>query len=395
MQLPETKTELKGVSTADSQKFYEMLLDAKNSVTAHNLFDLSEQLLITQKNSAQQSLENLWELKKNLNGKVGNATLEILINHYQSKMDKVRNREDQMRKIGADSRKLLEQKRSRDSEIARVSQSIDETQKSLNELQQKLEKLKVRQQELLLIESELKKQLQENETSVVNSLYEIIISDPSVLPQPDEAPAEDRTVADSPAHPGEPEVQNRAEAQPFESPIPQDEFVEQQPQDEPEQFQQQQSEDKAIAMQTLAITRSVKVQLPKSVVRTKSGKVLGEYFYMQSQDKPQRKYIFNTAFLAMQLARFLAGGQADKMHNLRFDLIRMCEDCIKRCKSDRRIQLPVCTNEVVNSKSLRALHASLQARQIDDVRQFTSKLNAKLNALAANLSELLKEQLVL
>jgi hypothetical protein len=121
--------------SVDSNKFYTILLDAKAAAVSENMCDITEKLLIREKDNAKTALDHLWNLKKNL-FKEKNGTIDLLINFYQDKMDVLRNKEEHLKKVSRDSRNLLEERRKHDEEIAMLSNRYRSAQKnSTNSMQ--------------------------------------------------------------------------------------------------------------------------------------------------------------------------------------------------------------------------------------------------------------------
>ena len=162
-------------STTDVNRFYSILLDARSVKVAANMYDIAEKIINGEKDNAKTALDQLWALKKNLMGEK-NGTIDLLINYYQDKIDILRAKEEHIKKVARDSRGLLEDKRKKDEEIASVKQQIGDCTREIRELNAKLEKLNVKEQELVLIEEQLKKELNVNENEIVNGLYEIILA---------------------------------------------------------------------------------------------------------------------------------------------------------------------------------------------------------------------------
>ncbi len=140
-------------SSTDTNKLYSILLDTQASTTSDNIYDITEKLLNNEKNSAKIALEQLWTLKKNLD-ESEQGTVDILINFYQEKLDILRSKEKHINKVSKDSRELLQEKRNRDTEIAIVTQEIEECKNEIDRLSNKMKELKVKVQELILIENQ-------------------------------------------------------------------------------------------------------------------------------------------------------------------------------------------------------------------------------------------------
>lgn len=372
------------ISSPDSNRFYSILLDARASAVSENMFDIAEKLLLNEKDNAKVSLEKLWSLKKSLQGDVGVATIEMLIQHYQDKLDVLRSREERIRGISKDSRKLLEDKRARDAEIATVKQNLAECSKQFTELKDKLHKLSVREQELTLIDTQLSKELQVNENEVVNGLYEIILANHQEMLQAEEATQQIPLESHAPLAPlSLPPEEALTEAielgelsEPFEihAPAPP-------------------APEYDSARVIAAVQQLPPAPFPKSVVKTTRGRIIGEYFYDSRAYKDKRHYIFNSRFFfenSMAAVKSLRAHFDQERYN---DLIQMAQDAAKRVTQNENIHFEVSTNEILNHKSLKELLGLLKVRSWDELERFANRLGAKIGALSTNYQIVLKEQM--
>ncbi|MBD3322732.1 MAG: hypothetical protein GF350_16640, partial [Chitinivibrionales bacterium] len=267
-------------STMDSNRLYSILLDARASSISENIYDVSEKIITHEKENAKEVLEKLWTLKKNMQeGDAG--TIELLIQHYQSKLDVLRGKEEHIRKVSKDSRGLLEEKRQKDSEIATVKQEVEDCTAEIETLTAKLEKAKVKEQELTLIENQLKKELKINENEIVNGLYEIILpqgeiraveSDPGENDAESESgqvhPAEQETGPAIPADSGENDDNDATDT----IQIPHPDIID----DVEEPVEKSPDEIHALYEQ---VEKDDSERFPRSVVKTTRGVVIGEYYY--------------------------------------------------------------------------------------------------------------------
>jgi hypothetical protein len=375
------------ISSADSNRFYSILLDARASAVSENMFDVAEKLLLNEKDNAKVSLEKLWSLKKSLQGDVGVATIEMLIQHYQDKLDVLRSREERIRGISKDSRKLLEDKRARDAEIATVKQNLAECTKQFTELKDKMHKLAVREQELTLIDTQLSKELKVNENEVVNGLYEIILANHQETLQAEEAtqqmPLEPLEPLSAPSLQVQEALTEAIElpelpelSEPFEihAPLPP-------------------SPEYDSARVIAAVQQLPPAPFPKSVVKTTRGRIIGEYFYDSRAYKDKRHYVFNSRFFfenAMASVKSLRAHFDQERYN---DLIQMTQDAVKRVTQNQNIHFEVSTNEILNHKSLKELLGLIKVRSWDELERFASRLGAKIGALNGNYQIVLREQM--
>ncbi|KMQ50958.1 hypothetical protein CHISP_2100 [Chitinispirillum alkaliphilum] len=361
-------------SSVDSNKFYSILLDARAADIAENMYDIAEKLLRSEKENAKLALDQLWTLKKNVLNDDAGGTVDMLIEHYQEKMDVLRYKEEHLKGVSKDSRSLLEQKQKSDEEIATVKQQIDDCTKSIKELNDKLSGLKTREQELLLIEQQLKKELCGNESEIVNGLYEIILPQTSPDEQLNLKLKENPAVKD---------VEHSASQTP--TPPHQECFVPDSSEQNDQLVQSNSAEEKDEFPEY--------VRFPKSVVKTVGGSVIGEYYYDSGVYKNERHYIFNSTFFSEQLNSYI------KCLNRKFDqtmyseMQQMIQDAWKRVTENNNIHFEISTNEILNEKSLKQLWADIKVKSFEKAEWFGSKLKAKLETLGVNYNCMLQEQM--
>ncbi len=357
-------------STADSNRLYSILLDARASTVTENMYDVTEKLLGNEKENAKLALDQLWKLKKNMHAQSDTATIDLLIKFYQDKLDILRNKEEHIKKVSKDSRTLLEEKRKKDSEIASVNQQIQEATEEISRLSEQLHKAKVKEQELILIEEQLKKELAGNENEIINGLYEIILAHQPVI-EPDEEPSSPEPQGISSTSAPQAEIAE-APADPLDEETAQIESVH------------------ALYRQLESPQSSI---FPKSVVKTTRGLVIGEYYYDPQALKNKRHYVFNSIFFMEQLAvgvqnlrqRFDPAGHTEMM--------QMIEDARQRITGSTNLHFEISTNEIVNGKSLQDLYRCAREKDFTEVVSFCRRLHAKISALGNNYKAMLREQI--
>jgi hypothetical protein len=416
--LPDTMFTL-SKSTPDSNKFYSILLDTQASTLSENMFDTAEKLLAGEKDNSKSALDHLWALKKNMQNHEEASTVDLLIQHYQNKIDILRSKEEHIKKISKDSRSLLEDKRKRDSEVATIKQEIADCSKELKNLTDKLEKLKIKEQELTLIESQLKKELVVNENEIVNGLYEIILASSGddqskpdfseqfrgiddeqpqpITPQAAQQPTDSRALAD-PVSVSEASLKvTKEEAQ---EPQPAAAFPrENTPAEVIDDINDELSVEKSGAEESDFILYKrddpgLPPVYPKSVVKTTAGRVVGEYYYDANVYKTKRHYIFNSKFFLEQLAHCLATlrntpGSKDVLG----DVLQMIQDAYKRIFEAPSMHFEIATNEILNEKTLKQLWQNVKAKDFDEAGRFCKRLSGKIGALGSNYRSILKEQM--
>lgn len=351
-------------SSIDSNRFYSILLDAKAAAVSENMCDIAEKLLLGEKENAKVALDQLWNLKKNLTSE-SSKTLDLLIDHYQEKMDILRTKEERIKKVSMDSRNLLEEKRKRDEDAALIQQQILDCTKELELLNTKLETLKTKEQELLLIEKQLKTELDKNENEIVNGLYEIILSQKNGIEQPE--PPE-QIAANSDVDDVAEELNLQAELY---------------------------KEPSLVQSENFEVTKKIVEPpvFPKSVVKTTKGRIIGEYYYDSKVDKNDRHYILNSRFFCEHLSDSI------KLLRQRFNLavyseaVQMIQDAHSRISENSKLHFENSTNEVLNEKTLMKLCEDSKNRLIDEMERFCNRLNAKIEILGVNYNAMLIEQM--
>jgi len=374
-----------GGSAVDGNRLYSILLDARASKMSENMFDVAEGLLNDEKENAKAALERLWSLRKDLEQSGDVGTVDMLIRHYQGKLDVLRNKEENIKRVSKDSRALLEDKRKRDAEIASVKQEISDCSAEISRLQDKLGKLKVKEQELSLIEFQVKKELQANANEIINGLFEIILPQQSIDAgqggqQP--APAEERdgTAVSGSAPATAPPAGN---AESGECHI--------------EVLAEQAQKSGNITAEDVVVYKHVETPVqpvfPKSVVKTTRGTVIGEYYYDPTVYKNKRHYIYNSNFLREQLSIAVRALKQAFDQDRFAEAVQMVQDAQKRIENSVNLHFEVSTNEVLNGRILKDMVVCLKARRYDDILGMCARLGAKIAALGNNYNEMLREQM--
>jgi hypothetical protein len=385
--VPNTMFGLENSST-DANKFYSIMLDARAIKVSANMCDIAEKLVMGEKENAKRALEQLWALKKNLtSGK--NTTIDLLIRFYQEKIDVLRAKEEHIKKVSKDSRGLLEEKRKKDEEIASVKQQINDCARELKELKAKLDRLTIKEAELSLIESQVRKELDVNENEIVNGLYEIILAE-----QGHDEPAEDAPVPPQAQEMQQPQAKSDDEtsmqiegADRPAQPVPPAPVAAAQP------IAADDAADADMVPVSRVLVMEEKPPFPRFIVKTTTGRVIGEYFFDGGVAKEARHYIFNT--------RFFARAAAQNIHMLKtkFDqavfneLLQMIQDVYKRVTEKPHHHFEVATNEILNGNSLKQLWLEAKMRSYDEVERFCARLLAKIETMGGNYRTMLQEQM--
>jgi hypothetical protein len=371
-------------NSVDSNRFYSILLDARAASVSENMCDIAEKLLVAEKENAKIALEQLWNLKKNLLTE-NTGTIDLLINFYQVKMDVLRNKEERIKKVSRDSRTLIEEKRKRDEEIATVKQQMNDCSKELEELTSKLETLKTKEQELILIEQQLKKELNTNENEIVNGLYEIILTQQERIESEEITKRTSLETVDKVESTDSAVKQNEQECTDIKITDSRSESLDEHHED----F----ALDSGVSEQVQQIIVNDIPAYPKSVVKTTRGRVIGEYNYDGNVYKNERHYIFNSKFFSDHLANSIKILRQHFDQTLYSEILQMIQDSYKRIAENKRLHFEVSTNEILNEKALKQLWQDAKLRKFDDVERFCLRLRAKIDALGNNYKAMLQEQM--
>ncbi|MBD3344989.1 MAG: hypothetical protein GF401_08005 [Chitinivibrionales bacterium] len=380
-------------STVDSNRLYSILLDARASSISENIYDVSEKIVVDEKQNAKEVLEKLWTLKKNMHeGDTG--TIDLLIQHYQSKLDVLRGKEEHIKKVSKDSRGLLEEKRKKDSEIATVKQEIEDCTAEIKALTAKLEKAKIKEQELILIENQLKKELRINENEIINGLYEIILpqyqaDDQNEIDQKETGEIRrDEITGDSSDE--SPDSANDSVNADDSSNYTDQGSTSDILDDIEEPVEKSADEIHALYVQ---IEKEDSERFPRSVVKTTRGVVIGEYYYDPKVYKNKRQYIYNSLYFLEQMSKMVQSlGETFDQVTYK-EAQQMARDAHRRISENPNLHFEVSTNEILNAKSLRGLEGHLKEREYKEVQSFCSRLHAKIEALGSNYRIMLREQM--
>ena len=381
-----------GSNVVDSNRFYSMLLDARTSgvTVTENMYDVAEKLLKGEKENAKVALDQLWTLKKTLTDTQADNMLEHLITHYQEKIDALREKEENIKKVSNDMRTLIEEKRMKDEELSTVKSQIGACTRDLKELNVKLDTLKKREDELVTVEQRLKTEIRVSEGRIVNGLYEIILrqTDEERVGAPDTLEFE----AVAPAGAVRADAVKETRGSPPPKAVA---YMKEQPKEE--LLNKDDEAPKVRAATPVGEDRPfqepVAAVFPKSVVRM-GGKIIGEYYHDGNvATKERRHYIYNSRFMADRLSAGLRAVKTGLSQDTHAELIKVAEDAANRVRENARFHFEVSTNEILNEKNLKQLSADLRRRAWDDAERLVVRLNAKIEALGHNYLVMLQEQM--
>ncbi len=387
-------------SSADSNRLYTILLDTKNASSTESMYDIAESLLVGEGSNAKDALQQLWGLKKSLSSPQGIATVDLLINFYQEKVDLLRAREDRIRQIAKDSRELLEDKRKRDSELANVKQDLKNLRTQIEELEAKQKSLEIKEQELEIIDNQLSRELETNDSEVINGLYEIILahgengpmgmgqilSGEQISPKFADVDQPTKEIREeSHSSNGEERVMIDREAVDANNSEEKDEENSSDPLERAAighvMIEQEASEDHTLT----------KSPFPVSSVKNKGGTIIAQYYFDPAME--ERKYICNTRFFAEKLRKLLPTVSERATIS---ELLVSARDIMRRTDDEEyHTSFENAMNEIFNSNTLLQFIEDLKERNTFEVTAFSSRLTSKLEAMHKNYYQFLREQMAL
>jgi hypothetical protein len=353
-------------STSKDSGYYPIRVDARGSNMGESLYDIAEKLLGSELQNAQNALERLWALRKETQAQDNAGVVDTLIGHYESKVSALRGREERVRRVSEHSRELLEQRRADDARLNQVRQEIVRCTREIEELEQRKTKLRAEEMTLSSSAQRTLDELVGNEREVVAALRDIIES--RQQQKLDETERRRRAVS-GPAQPAA--TASRPAAAPGAA-----------------------SKATPVAERRAAPPASAEAfRLAKSVVKTSSGRVLGEYCYDAGIPKERRHYVYNTKFLLEQLTMGLDMLRKDYDRENHAELVQMLQDVAVRVGKSETLHFEIATYDIVNPGRLQETWKNLRDKKYVEVEAFCDRLRAKLDTLGSNYRRLLKAQL--
>lgn len=159
-------------------KIFHALTSAYESNQQQEIYGATENIVRREKELCEMALADL----KRLGEGKGEAdpTLKLIMEHYQSRLQVAKEKEEKINHLSEDSRKMAEEYKKKTQELADVKRNLMDSQGKLRELAKTTEKLLKREEELRFIESNLRVEIDKNKRNIINGLYEIVAD----LPEP-------------------------------------------------------------------------------------------------------------------------------------------------------------------------------------------------------------------
>lgn len=348
----------------DTEQFYQLQVDARSSLVGDSLFDIADKLLGGELDSARQSLERLWALRKEAQSPLSAQIIESLIKHYDSRVSALRARTERVKEVGDGARGLLDERRQAESRLGALKGEIEQCEERIRELTLERDRL-AEEREVLAVRSErLTGVLSVHEAEVVGAVEEIV----STRLAAERRAAEAAVAAQTAAEPAQAEAETDVSAPVVADPSP-----------------AAGSSEPAESVESLA--------LAKSVVKTNRGRVLGEYFYDSALPREARHYVYNTKFLLEQLEIGVDMLRKDYDQENHAELMQMVADPVGRVTKGPGLHYEIATSDLVNRESLQDVGERLHDQDYEAVEGFCHRLRDKLENLGPSYRRLLKAQM--
>ncbi len=364
--------------------------------------ELSETILGNEKENAKSMLEKLWKLKSTLNKSENHSQIEELIDHYQSKLDVLRKKEEYITKTSQKSKKLFEEKQEKEEQITSMTSQINDYSDQINKLTQKRRQLLVERDKLTSAEKELTNELDSNQELIVAGLYDIITAGkvtPSTSPTP--RPAHSASHAQKqPSEQTRPYEESSDDTTSSSRHAEKDTSITNDTSDSAAhssaiEMHTSQAEGEGVSAQALYQQKEAPdtPQIPKSIVKTTSDVVIGEYYYDPTVLKNNRHYVFNSAFFTDQIYASTTQLQSKFEESTYNHILHIIQDAYKRITKNAHIHFEISTNELINETTLKDAWYHIKKREYEAILYFCRRIRAKIDALGSNYMIMLKEQL--
>lgn len=312
----------------------------ENRNESDTIYDLTESILSDEESSAKNALSQLWDLKNQVESEQAVRTIDTLIEHYQNKIDLMRSKEKRIRTISEDSRELLFEKLKSEKELKAVKAGILKCKAGIETLQMKLSELESKEHELVAVHNQISVELENNNSEVINGLYAVVLSrNENHNKNTDES---DSLIS------GKLDENLPAAAKKQQSPF------------------------------------------PLSNVTTKEGLLVSQY-YMNTVQPQTTKFIVNSRFFGAKLLSLI-----DTIHSksVKTELILSIRDMLKRVTDiNVNTAFELSLNEIMNPQKLHQLERAIVTSDTFFIKEFSDRLNSKLDALSDNYYKLLIEQM--
>lgn len=405
-------------------KIFHALTSAYENNQQHEIYNATENIIRREKELCEMALADL----KKLGGgkKEQDDTLKLVVEHYQSRLEVAKEKEEKINLLSEDSRKMMEEYKKRTQELAEVKRNMMESQSKLRELAKTTERLIKKEEELRFIESNLRTELENNKRNIINGLYEIVhdfseaapepiivaapvqIAEPvleaepihiiqapkaetvtSEIPKPIEVPAprlfteglfRTETHSSSDNIWSKDEIQNNPPTQLAGTFIPSSRLQPIAPKDR--------DQDLITKAARLKMFEPGKSMVSKSMVKTADGEVISEFFYFPLHPKEGRHYIFNSLYATASLLSL----KSTNPNALPERIKTVFTDLMSRLNNGQNIHLESFLSEEINKAVLtKLLDASIE-KQAELFDALVNKILNRIESIGPGRSGLIDHQ---
>jgi len=377
-------------------KIFHALTSAYENNQQNEIYSATENIIRREKEMCEMALA---DLKKLSGGKKDqDETLKLVVDHYQTRLEVAKEKEEKINLLSEDSRKMMEEYKKRTQELAEVKRTMMESQSKLRELAKTTERLIKKEEELRFIELNLRTELDNNKRNIINGLYEIVhdfseqapepipevtsepvtelkqelIHEPNLelvfnaepKSEPKTEPKAAETIAPIAEKPAEvkPEPQVKPQSRMFNEGLFQTNPPTQlsgtflptaQPAAKPTFQPLSRDKDQDLISKTarLKMFEPGKSMVNKSMVKTADGEVISEYFYSPLHPKEGRHYIFNSLFAVANLLGLKTNNNGAFHERVK----TVFTDLLNRLNNGQNIHLESFLSEEINNAVLSKL----------------------------------------
>lgn len=416
-------------------KIFHALTSAYENNQQQEIYGATENIVRREKEMCELALADLRKLAE---GKgEADATLKLIMDHYQSRLAVAKEKEEKINLLSEDSRKMTEEYRKKTQELADVKRNLMDSQGKLRELAKSTEKLIKREEELRFIESNLRTEIDKNKRNIINGLYEIVadLPEPSTpeippsaaapvaaapVPQPPPFASAAPVGAGAGGRPDSPEDRRTFHEGLFRSMPESNPFAQASEAPKENVWSRDETFKPAPLFQTAAPAPSQvpspnalpaapvilkpgdlqekavrlkmfepgKAMCSKSMVKTADGEIISEYFYAPSHVKEGRHYIFNTLFALSSLLTLKAKDEEqflDRMETLFTDLL-------SRLEHGRNIHLESFLGEEMNRGTLDRMLGHPRKERAAHFDLLAAKVLARIESVGPARAGLIEQQ---
>ncbi len=397
----------------NENKVFHALTSAYAKNKELEVYSATENIMRREKELCQMAIRDLQGLVSNGEGE---ETLKMILDHYQTRFQSASEKEAKLKHLSEDSKKLNEEHRRKNQELAEVKRNLMDSQAKLRELTKVADKLSKKEEELRFIESHLKGELEKNRLEMLNGLYEIVAeySDgedahplgsksaflnntqeeyPGAVPEAEPPPViESRPLAEPRLPSPTGTLNSNKGATLFGDESVPDGNTRWAPR--PPEVNSSPLDPRRLALITDRYLRlkglePSKTICSKSLVKAPDGKVLCEYFFGAKTDRDSRHYVFNTVFSMHFLLECLTIGAVEFHRRIELSL----GDLSSRLNHGQTIHLEAGCQDIFSREALSRILALKEGEKAKAYVELAEKCIQRLESLGPKRIELIENQI--